>query len=95
MVAHPTTSCTQRELRRWAGDSQTPPAHASLAALRDWLLDAYTPIYVELSEQAKSPHRYWRRKRRRAVGASLCPPHLRGPEDSGNLHIGCQRCDNE
>ncbi len=41
--------CMAGELRRRAGDVKTPP-NASLAALRDWLLDVYTPIYVELRD---------------------------------------------
>lgn len=39
--------CLAGELRRRAGDAGAP-ANASLAALRDWLLDAYTPLYIEL-----------------------------------------------
>ena len=39
--------CLAGELRRRAGDAATP-ANANLAALRDWLLDAYTPIYLEM-----------------------------------------------
>ena len=38
--------CLAGELRRRAGDADVP-ANASLAALRDWLLDAYTPVYIE------------------------------------------------
>lgn len=34
------------ELRHRA--KQPAPANANLAALRDWLLDAYTPIYIEM-----------------------------------------------
>lgn len=39
--------CLAGELRRRAGD-QHVPAKANLAALRDWLLDAYVPLYVEM-----------------------------------------------
>ena len=39
--------CLAGELRRRAGDPDVP-ANASLDALRDWLLDVYTPVYIEL-----------------------------------------------
>ncbi len=45
--------CLAGELRRQAGDAGAP-AKASLAALRDWLLDAYTPIYVELRDLVRT-----------------------------------------
>jgi formylglycine-generating enzyme required for sulfatase activity len=41
--------CLAGELRRRGGDA-TVPDQANLPALRDWLLDTYTPIYVELRE---------------------------------------------
>ena len=41
--------CLAGELRRHQGDDGVPD-NASLSALRDWLLDAYTPIYVELRD---------------------------------------------
>ncbi len=41
--------CLAGELRHRHGDKDVP-ANANLAALRDWLLDTYTPIYVELRE---------------------------------------------
>jgi len=43
------TLCLAGELRRRSGDAATP-ANASLAALRDWLLDAYAPVYIEMRE---------------------------------------------
>lgn len=43
------TLCLAGELRRRGGDDDVP-ANASLTALRDWLLDAYTPIYLELRD---------------------------------------------
>lgn len=39
--------CLAGELRRQGGEADTP-TNASLAALRDWLLGAYTPIYIEM-----------------------------------------------
>jgi formylglycine-generating enzyme required for sulfatase activity len=45
--------CLAGELRRRAGDPAVPP-NAGLAALRDWLLDAYTPLYIELRELVKA-----------------------------------------
>ncbi len=41
--------CLAGELRRRHGDDGIPD-NASLVALRDWLLDTYTPIYVELRD---------------------------------------------
>jgi formylglycine-generating enzyme required for sulfatase activity len=43
------TLCLAGELRRRSGDAETP-ANASLAALRDWLLDAFAPVYIEMRE---------------------------------------------
>jgi formylglycine-generating enzyme required for sulfatase activity len=45
--------CLAGELRRRGGDGAVA-ANASLGALRDWLLDAYTPLYVELRELVKA-----------------------------------------
>ncbi len=39
--------CLAGEMRRRAGDPDVRP-NASLQALRDWLLDVYTPVYIEL-----------------------------------------------
>ena len=47
------TLCLAGELRRRSGDAATP-ANASLAALRDWLLDAYAPVYIEMRELVAS-----------------------------------------
>lgn len=44
---HHLALCLAGELRSRAGDTGVP-ANANLAALRDWLLDAYTPIYIEM-----------------------------------------------
>ncbi|MBE2236033.1 MAG: hypothetical protein IAE85_21255, partial [Anaerolinea sp.] len=41
--------CLAGELRRRSGDAHTPE-NAGLAALRDWLLDAYAPVYIEMRE---------------------------------------------
>ncbi|MBK8797886.1 MAG: SUMF1/EgtB/PvdO family nonheme iron enzyme [Anaerolineales bacterium] len=41
--------CLAGELRRRSGDARTP-ANAGLPALRDWLLDAFAPVYVEMRE---------------------------------------------
>ena len=41
--------CLAGELRRRSGDARTPQ-NAGLAALRDWLLDAYAPVYIEMRE---------------------------------------------
>ena len=41
--------CLAGEMRHRAGDADTP-ANANLAALRDWLLDTFTPIYIELRD---------------------------------------------
>ena len=41
--------CLAGELRRRHGDEGVPE-NASLNALRDWLLGAYTPVYVELRD---------------------------------------------
>lgn len=43
------TLCLAGELRRRAGDADVPD-NASLAALRDWLRDAYTPVFIELHD---------------------------------------------
>jgi len=43
------TLCLAGELLREAG-AENVPESASLAALRDWLLGAYTPIYIELRD---------------------------------------------
>ena len=45
--------CLAGEMRRRAGDLDVPE-HASLAALRDWLLDTYTPVYIELRDLVRT-----------------------------------------
>jgi len=75
--------CLAGEIRRRAGDSDVP-ANASLEALRDWLLDVYTPVYIELralvashfpplSENTRLPDAddFWRYVREDLTGSGL------------------------
>jgi len=90
--------CLAGELRRRAGEEGVPEK-ASLEALRDWLLDTYTPIYIELrditrshfpplSEQTRAPgvDEFWAYIRERLLGPGLAgfESELRGLCRSGD-----------
>ncbi|MBE2240444.1 MAG: SUMF1/EgtB/PvdO family nonheme iron enzyme, partial [Caldilineaceae bacterium] len=83
---HHLALCLAGELRRRTGE-QDVPDQASLAALRDWLLDAYTPIYIELRDlvrlvfpplpeddrpaAAPTADHFWRYVREQVLGPGL------------------------